>query len=204
MTQKDRILEGAAELFFKAGIRSVTMDDIARHMGISKKTIYVYYKDKDEIVTALVDKKLSEDKDRMCEVVETSSDVMEELINLMKCAEDFFSRINPILIHDMQKYHPESWQALQRFKAEVVVDTFQGILTRGIAQGYVRPEVDPRIMAKMHVVQVEAGFNSYFFPPGEYNIWKVQLQFLENFLYGICTVKGHEVLDNYKNLIEQQ
>jgi len=204
MIQKDRILEGAEELFFKAGIRSVTMDDIAKHLGISKKTIYVYYKDKDEVVTALVDKKLSEDKDRMCEVVESSLDVMEELINLMKCAEEFFSKINPILIHDMQKYHPESWQALQRFKADVVVNTFQSILARGIDQGYVRPEVDPRIMAKMHVLQVEAGFNSNYFPPAEYNIWKVQLQFLEHFLYGICTTEGREILDNYKNLIEQQ
>lgn len=204
MIQKDRILEGAEELFFQAGIRSVTMDDIAKHLGISKKTVYVFYKDKDELVTALVNKKLEEDKDRMCGMTAQSENVMEELIYMIKCAEEFFAKINPVVIHDMQKYHPGSWQLLQRFKAEIVVDTFQDILTRGIKQGYVREDIDPRIIARMHVLQVEAGFDAKMFPPTEYNVWKVQMQFLEHFLYGICTVAGHEILDNYKNILQQQ
>lgn len=200
MTQKERILGGAEELFFKAGIRSVTMDDIAKHLGMSKKTIYVFFKDKDEIVTALVHHKLQEDKDRMCGITERSDNVMEELVFMMKCAEDFFSKINPILIHDMQKYHPESWQLLQRFKAEVVVDNLQDILTRGIKQGYIRETIHPRIMAKMHMLQVEAGFNTNYFPPSEYNTWTVQMQFLEHFLYGICTSEGQAILDDYRNI----
>jgi len=204
MIQKDRILEGAQELFFKAGIRSVTMDDIAKHLGISKKTVYVFYKDKDELVTALVNIKLSEDKDRMCGIAAQSENVMEELITMMKCAEEFFAKINPVVIHDMQKYHPESWRLLQQFKAEVVVDNLQNILSRGQEQGYVRKNLDPKIMARMHVLQVEAGFNSTVFPPAEYNIWKVQLQFLEHFLYGICTAEGCKILDNYKIIIQQQ
>jgi AcrR family transcriptional regulator len=204
MTQVDRILEGAEQLFFKAGIRSVTMDDIARHIGMSKKTVYIFYKDKDELVTALVGKKLEEDKERMCSMAAESENVMEEMITMMKCAEDFFSKINPILIHDMQKYYPASWQLLQRFKAEIVVENLQNILSRGIDQGYVRPEIDPKTMARMHVLQVEAGFNSTVFPPTEYNIWKVQLQFLEHFLYGVCTHVGYELLERYKNMIEQE
>jgi len=200
MVQKERILAGAEELFFKAGIRSVTMDDIAKHLGISKKTIYVFFKDKDEVVTALVHQKLQEDKDRMCGIVESSGNVMEELIFMIKCAEDFFSRINPILIHDMQKYHPESWQLVQKFKAENVVDNLTGILTRGISQGYIREAVNPRIMAKMHMLQTEAGFNTNLFPPSEYNTWTVQMQFLEHFLYGICTGEGRAILDDYRNI----
>lgn len=201
--QKDRILEGARELFFKGGIRSVTMDDIAKYLGISKKTVYVFFKDKDELVNALVNKKLLEDKHRMCDVSAGSSNVMEELVNMIKCAEEFFAKINPIVIHDMQKYHPEAWQSLQRFKAEVVVNNLQEILSRGIDQGYVRKNLDPKIIARMHVLQVEAGFNSTMFPPAEYNIWKVQLQFLEHFLYGICTAEGCKILDNYRNIIQQ-
>jgi AcrR family transcriptional regulator len=200
--QKDRILEGAEELFFKAGIRSVTMDEIARHLGMSKKTIYQFYRDKDDIVSALVQKKLEEDKDQMCGIAEKSSNVMEEMVNMMKHSEEFFSRVNPILIHDLQKYYPEAWLLFQNFKADVVINSMQDILERGIVQGYVRDDIDTKVMARMRVWQVELGFDSSVFPHSEFNSWKVQLQFLEHFIYGICTPKGYHVINQYKNIIE--
>jgi TetR/AcrR family transcriptional regulator, cholesterol catabolism regulator len=202
--QKDRILEGAEELFFKAGIRSITMDEIARHLGMSKKTIYLHYKDKDELVTNLVKTRLEEDKCQMQIAADNASNVLEELINMMKCSEEIFSRANPILIHDLQKYHPEAWRQFQGFKAGIVVDSMRSILTRGIEQGYVRPEIDVTIIARMRVWQIELGFNAEVFPPQTFNSWKVQLQFMEHFAYGICTAKGRKLLDNYKNIIEQE
>lgn len=202
--QKDRILAGAEELFFKAGIRSVTMDEIARHLGMSKKTIYQFYKDKDDIVKALVSKKLEADKCEMHNAAVSSSNVVEEMIKMMKCSEEFFLRVNPILIHDMQKYYPEAWKQVQTFKADVVVRSMHDILKRGIEQGLVRPEIDPKIIARMRVWQVDLGFDTSLFPANEFNTWKVQLQFLEHFIYGICTPKGHETLNQYKNIIEQE
>jgi AcrR family transcriptional regulator len=202
--QKERILEGAEELFFKAGIRSITMDDSAKHLGMSKKTIYLHYKDKDELVTALVQARLDEDKCEMQMAAENSSNVLEELINMMKCSEEIFSRANPILIHDLQKYHADAWKKFQGFKAGVVVESISSILTRGIDQGYVRPEIDADIVARMRVWQIELGFNAEVFPPQTFNSWKVQLQFMEHFAYGICTAKGRKLLDNYKNITEQE
>jgi AcrR family transcriptional regulator len=203
-SQKERILEGAQELFFKAGIRSITMDDIARHLGMSKKTIYLHYKDKDELVTALVQTRLEQDKCEMQIAANNSSNVLEELINMMTCSEEIFSRANPILMHDMQKYHADAWKKFQSFKAGVVVESMSSILTRGVEQGYVRPEIDVTIIAKMRVWQIELGFNSEVFPHQAFNTWKVQLQFMEHFAYGICTAKGRKLLDNYKNVIEQE
>jgi AcrR family transcriptional regulator len=204
MVQKDRILEAAEELFFKAGIRSVTMDDIAKHLGMSKKTIYQSYKDKDEIVNALVEKNLTEDENEMCGIAESSSNIMEEMVNMMKYSEEFFSKVNPIVIHDLQKYHPEAWKKFQNFKADVVVSSMEDILKRGIEQGYVRPEINPKILAKMKVWQVELGFDIGVFPPVEYNTWTVQLQILEHFIYGICTAKGFKIINQYKNIIEHE
>jgi AcrR family transcriptional regulator len=200
--QKDRILEGAEELFFKAGIRSVTMDEIARHLGMSKKTLYQFYRDKDDIVSAMVQKKLEEDECQMIEIADNSSNVMEEMLKMMKCAEEFFSRVNPILIHDLQKFYPEAWSFFQQFKSNVVIDKMQDILKRGIEQGYVRENIDTKVMAKMHVWQIELGFDNNVFPHNEFNSWKVQLQFLEHFIYGICTEKGYQVLSEYKSILE--
>jgi AcrR family transcriptional regulator len=200
--QKDRILEGAEDLFFKAGIRSVTMDEIARHLGMSKKTIYQFYRDKDEIVSALVYKKLEEDKCQMIDVANSSSNVMEEMVKMMKCAEEFFAKANPIVIHDLQKYYPEAWALFQKFKSEVVVDNMRDILKRGIEQGYVRENIDTYVMAKMHVWQVELGFDGSVFPHNEFNSWNIQLQFLEHFIYGICTEKGFQIINQYKNILQ--
>src|SRR6201996_5981475 len=106
----ERIIEGGEELFLKAGIKSVTMDDIAKHLGISKKTIYHFFKDKNELVVALVKKKLKEDETQMDDIIARSENVIGGMIDMMKCSEDIFSRINPIVIHDMQKYHPDAWK----------------------------------------------------------------------------------------------
>jgi AcrR family transcriptional regulator len=203
MSQTERIIAGGEELFLTAGIRSVTMDDIARHLCMSKKTIYQFFKDKNELVMALTKKKLQEDEDQVSEIISKSANVIEEMINMMKCSEDIFSRINPIVIHDLQKYHPDAWKEFQNFKSEVLVRTLEELLSKGVKQGYIRPEIDVKIIARMRVNQVELGFNTTVFPIAEFNTWKVQQQFHEHFNYGICTLKGYKLLNQYKNIIEE-
>jgi AcrR family transcriptional regulator len=199
----ERIIQGGEDLFLQAGIKSVTMDDIAKHLGMSKKTIYQFFKDKNELVVALVKKKLKEDEDQMLEFMSRSTNVIEEMINMTKCSEEMFSRINPIVIHDMQKYHPEAWKEFQNFKSDVLVSTLEELLTKGIKQGYIRPEIDVKIIARMRVNTVELGFNTSLFPVAEFNTWKIQVQFLDHFNYGICTLKGYKLLNQYRNINEE-
>ncbi len=203
MSQTERILSGTEELFLKSGIKSVTMDDIARHLGMSKKTVYQFFKDKNELVMALVRRKLRDDEEQMSEIISKSNNVIEEMINMMKCSEEIFSRINPIIIQDLQKYHPEAWKEFQNFKSGVVVHTLQELLTKGIKQGYIRPDIDVKVIAMMRVYQVELGFNTKIFPAAGFNTWKVQQQFHEHFNYGICTLKGYKLLNQYKNINEE-
>lgn len=203
MSQTERIILGGEELFLKAGIKSVTMDDIAKHLGMSKKTIYQFFRDKNELVIALVRKKIKEDENQMDEILNKSTNVIEGMINMMKCSEEIFSRINPIVIHDLQKYHPEAWKQFQNFKSGVIVQTLEQLLKKGIDQGYIRPEIDVKIIARMRMGQVEMGFDANIFPHAEFNIWKVQQQFHEHFNYGICTLEGYKLLNEYRNLHEQ-
>ena len=198
--QFERIIQGGEELFLQAGIKSVTMDDIARHLGMSKKTIYHFFSDKNELVMALVKKKLNDDECQIQNIIQSSANVIEEMINMMKCSEEIFSRINPIVIHDMQKYHPDAWDEFQKFKSDVLVKTLEELLSKGIQQGFIRPEIDVKILAKMRVNQVEMGFNTGIFPIAQFSTWKVQYQLLEHFNYGICTIKGHNLLNQYKNI----
>jgi len=200
MVQIDRILNGSLELFFKAGIKSVTMDDIAKHLAISKKTIYQFFTDKNELVIALVKKKMHEDEEQMNAMMSGATNVIEQMIDMMKCSEEIFSRINPILMFDLQKYHPDAWDVFQQFKGGFVIRTLEQLLSKGIAEGYIRPGIDVKVMARMRVNQVELGFNTSVYPVAEFSPWKVQYQFLEHFNYGICTLKGYKLLEQYKEL----
>jgi len=199
MEQIERIIRGGEELFMQAGIKSVTMDDIARHLGMSKKTIYQFFKDKNELVIALIKMKLQDDECQMAEIISGSGNVIEEMINMMKCSEEMFARINPIVIHDLQKYHPEAWKQFQDFKMKVLVRTMEDLLEKGTRQGYIRPDIDIKILARMRMSQIELGFNYNVFPVNEFNPWKVQQQMQEHFNYGICTLEGYKLLEKYRH-----
>ena len=179
------------------------MDDIAKHLAISKKTIYHFFSDKNELVTALMVKKMKEDKVQMDEIIAEPVNVIEQLLKMMQCAEEILSRANPILMHDMKKYHPDAWDEFQRFKAGTMIGMMENLLTKGITQGYIRPDVNVKILARMRVNQVEMGFNLAVFPLAEFSTWTVQFQLMEHFNYGICTLEGYKLLEQHKNLIKQ-
>ena len=199
MVAVERILKGSEELILQSGVRSVTMDDIARNLGISKKTIYHYFTDKNELINALVDKRLNEDREQMCSLISSSENMIEELVTMTKGAEDVFSRINPIVVHDLQKYYPDAWTRFQIFKVDFLINTLEKLLLKGIQQGYIRPDVDAKIVAIMRVNQIEMGLNTTIFPLSEFNAWKIQHQFLTHFNYGICTLKGIGIINMLKN-----
>ncbi|GAB3934949.1 hypothetical protein GCM10028827_35840 [Mucilaginibacter myungsuensis] len=179
------------------------MDDIAKHLGVSKKTIYQFFGDKNELVSALMRREMDKDVKEMEEIMAAPVDVIEQLLKMMTCAEEILSRANPILMHDMQKYHPDAWGLFQEFKANVMIGMLENLLSKGKEQGYIRPELNERIIARMRVNQVEMGFNADIFPFNEFSPWTVQYQFIEHFNYGICTMEGYKLLEKYKNVIKQ-
>lgn len=204
MSQINRILTGSLELFFKAGIKSVTMDDIAKYLAISKKTIYQFFTDKNELVIALVNRKIQEDQEQMEEIMSQPLNVIEQLLKMEQCAEEILSRANPILMHDMQKYHPAAWDVFQQFKSGVMIGMLENLMNKGKEQGYIRPDINVKVLARMRVNQVEMGFNANIFPLAEFSPWTVQFQLMDHFNYGICTLEGYKLLEKYKNLVKHE
>src|SRR3954466_12358088 len=95
METKDRVLQGAEELFFRYGIKSVTMDDIAKHLAISKKTIYQFFEDKNEMVETLMAQSLKKDECEFKQIQRESENVIVEVFNMMKHMGNMFSKVNP-------------------------------------------------------------------------------------------------------------
>lgn len=204
MEATERILDGARELFFSYGIRSVSMDDIARHLGMSKKTVYQHFKDKDEIVNTLLITSLESNEEQLKKLETNSKDAVQEIILIMKHISEMFSRINPNLFYDMQKYYPEAWKTFQAFKQRSMIKMVETNLQQGISQGYFRHDINVKILAKMRIEQVEIAMNPMIFPHDKFNIAEVQLSMIDHFLHGITTLKGHKLLNKYKNINEDE
>lgn len=194
---KQRIVSGAAELFHKYGIRSVSMDDIARHLSVSKKTIYQYFKDKDEVVTLALKSHMEMEMKEYEAVFDKSSNAVDELAMVSKCMRNDFKDMNPSLLFDMQKYHPEAWKIWLDFKNEFIKGHVRRNLKRGMEEGYYRPDLDPEVMARFRVEQVQLAFDDTVFPTDTFSFKEVQMQFFNHFVHGIVTDKGLKLFEEY-------
>ena len=204
MEVKDRILKGAEELFFKYGIKSITMDDIAKHLGISKKTIYQFYSDKNEVVETLMTQRLKKNECEFQQIAKQSSNVIAEVFEMMKHVGVMFSQMNPNLFYDLQKYHPNAWKLFKKFKEECIERMVEDSVKHGIKQGLVRADINTKIVTRLRMEEVEMGFNPQAFPPDKFKIVDVQLALLDHFLHGICTLKGHKLINKYKQVTEEE
>ena len=201
---KQRILAATQELFLKYGTRSVSMDDIAKHLSISKKTIYQSYRDKDELVHELMKVKLKEDEKEFQQLEKESANVIEEVFNIMKHMGRVIGKVNPSVFYDLQKYHPETWKLFIEFKENFILKMVENTLLRGIKQELIRPDINARILSRMRMEQIEMGFNPAIFPPDKFKLLDVQLAMIDHFLYGICTLKGHKLINKYKQITEEE
>ncbi|MBE7176064.1 MAG: TetR/AcrR family transcriptional regulator [Mucilaginibacter polytrichastri] len=202
MDVRDRILKGALELFTQAGLKNVTMDDIARHLAISKKTIYQFFKDKGDIINEVVLNRLHDDECDMRAVLDSSDNVFEEMINMIRKSGEIMANINPIIFTEMKRFYPEAWKLFENFKGTVLIGQFEGILEKGKQQGYVRQNVDTPVLARLHVNEIFLAFDQTLFPVKEFDLSRLHFAFFEHFLYGICTIKGHRMLNEYKQITE--
>lgn len=199
-----RILNGALELFYKHGIRSITMDDVARHLGMSKKTIYKFFRDKDEIVMKCCDRDLH---DRDClfrEITGSSTDAIGELMEMMKHMAAMSSKMNPNLFYEMKKYHPSVYKMFRDFKEKNILRMVEDNLRKGISQGLYRRDIHIPTIARLRMEEVEMGMNPEIFPTQQFLLADVQLALFDHFMHGITTLKGHRLINKYKQITEEE
>ncbi|MCU0428644.1 MAG: TetR/AcrR family transcriptional regulator [Cytophagaceae bacterium] len=198
------ILMKSGELFLRFGIKSISMDDISRQLAISKKTIYQYFSDKEELVQEFMKAFLQAEMNQMLELKRESKNVIDELIKSSHFMKQQISNINPTLIYDLKKYHPKAWKCFEEYKWNFLVNEIRETLLEGIKGGYFRKDIDVEILTRMRIEQVEMGFNQDIFNPSKFNMSKVQVEFFEHFLFGISTLKGHKLINKYKEIIEEE
>ena len=197
---KERILKAAQELFFSYGIRSITMDDIARHLSVSKKTLYRFFEDKDQIVHVLTQLDLKENERMMKEIAASSKDAIDEILQAMVCVTEQLSKFHPSLIYDLQRFHPKSWNELRKFTEEHSLSSVMLNLKRGIRQGLYRKDINIPVLSRLRIEQISLAMNPVVYPPGQFDLKMVEVELLKHFLYGILTIKGLKLLEQYETI----
>lgn len=203
MDIKDKLLKGAEELFMRYGVRSVSMDDIARHLGVSKKTLYQYFADKDDIVESVTRAHLERERLQFQTISDESKNSVEELVKLSICLKENFRGINPSLLFDMQKYHYKAWKVWLDFKYNFIRQSIMRNLQQGMEEGYFRPELNTDILVTMRLEVVQMAFDHQVFPREQYSLPEVQMHLFDHFVHGLLTEKGKKLYQKYKELNHQ-
>ena len=201
---RDRILAAAEELFMRYGFKSITMDEIARHLGVSKKTIYQHFEDKDAIVCECIASHMDCEKCTAAEVLSKASNPVEEFLIEAQHLKMTFNMVHPTIIFELRKYHPKAWAIFQEHKEQWMIRSIVENLKKGMETGYYRPDIEPEILARLRMEQMALGFDPTVFPNGRFELKAIQLQFIEHFIHGILTDKGRDFLNSYVQNIHEK
>ena len=144
---KEKIISESIGLFMQFGMKSVTMDDIARHMGISKKTIYQNFKDKEEIILSATERYLESELKVMESLQNISENAVEHLYKITVCIRDRMKNTNNSVLYDLKKYYTSAWAKYVAYKHDVIFKSVLGTLKEGIEEGWFRGDINPEIMA---------------------------------------------------------
>jgi AcrR family transcriptional regulator len=198
-----RILLKARDLMLQSGLRQVTMDDLAHQLGISKKTIYLYYKDKDDLVKAVVNLELKEHEMTCKDCKSKAENAIHEMFLLMENMKAMTQTMNPNSMMELEKHFSNAFDMIKNHKDEFLFSLIKQNLMKGIEEGCYRKDLDIDIISKFRLETVFIPFNLHLFPLSKFNSLEVHTQLMEHFVYGLMTIKGHELMDRYKQLSKQ-
>ena len=202
-TMQTKILFKARDLMLQSGLRQVTMDDLAHQLGISKKTIYQYYKDKDDLVKAVVNLELK-NHELICKDCKSKAEnAIHEMFLLMENMKAMTQTMNPNSMMELEKHFSSSFDMIKNHKDEFLFSLIKQNLMKGIEEGCYRKDLDIDIISKFRLETVFIPFNLHLFPLSKFNSLEVHTQLMEHFVYGLMTIKGHELMDRYKQLSKQ-
>jgi len=205
MEISERIISEASHLFMKYGIRSITMDEIASHMGISKRTIYENFKDKEKLLWSCISCNQDIQREHKKQIIANSSNVLDAIFNIMFDISAKMNQIHPSFLTDLRKYHFALWQEkIVHFQEDHIRD-LGNMLLKGIEDGMFRDDINIEIISKMLNIQLQEMSNENIFPSEQFSRSEVFMNIVVNFTRGIATPKGIKIIEKIiRERIKQQ
>lgn len=198
----EKICLATEKLFIKYGIKSITMDDVAKALSISKKTLYQYVSDKDDLVKKTISIHLKLIDNQCCSVVNQEENAVMQILNIAQMIINMHKDVNPALIYDLKKYHSESYEIFKNHRESIVHEQTTNNLRIGIEQGLYRTDLNIDLTSAFYIGLIELCL-SHEFGVLEKTSFQIKFQYLINYhLNAICTEKGKKILEQ-TNLVTQ-
>ena len=202
------VVVSALDLFMKFGIKSLTMDDVARKLGMSKKTLYQFVTDKKDLVNKGMMLCLEEEQFVLTQVSNDSENAIDELMGFTRFVNSRLSDLHPSVMYDIQKYHPDSWAMMQDhnqiFKRNSILENTK----RGIKEGLYRKNLNPEIITSLYMLMMDGFFQSEETFGKDVRLEDLHLEMIKYHVRGVSNEEGIFVLkeflskeeNNYLNL----
>jgi AcrR family transcriptional regulator len=191
--QKNILLK-VRDLYMKFGIKGITMDDVASEIGISKKTIYQFVTDKDELVGKIIDHEIIQRQQEICNCFKVGYNAIEELFEISLFMNKLMREQNPATEHDLRKYYPHHYQKIVKVRREGIFNYILLNLKKGKKEGLYRSEMDEEVIAKLYLSRIEILNTNDLFTVEELTSTKISGELLIYHVRGIATEKGIEEL----------
>ncbi len=193
--RKIEIAEKVCKLFREFGIKSVTMDDIARHLSISKKTLYEYFTDKKDLVKGVMESNARNKAIDFSIPQKKKINAIEELFYYYSVQVQMIRDHKPSFIYDLKKYYPELYKQFQDVKRQRILDSVQENLIKGKKEGLYRNDVDESVIARLNLMRIEGIMNSGTFSFEEMVSPDLFSKIFKYHVYGIVSDKGREIFE---------
>jgi TetR/AcrR family transcriptional regulator, cholesterol catabolism regulator len=191
----DKILKRTEEMFLKYGIKSLTMDDVSRELGISKKTLYQFVENKNDLVAQTMDRHIRE----QCKIDDqthfAAENAIDEMLTVIKKMVNEMQKMKPNVVFELQKYHREVWEKIESFQQEYINRVAMRNLEWGRQDGLYRSDFDAQIAVKFYIHGSFLVFNEAIFPKPPYTFDGLFKEFIMNYLHGIASDKGRAYLN---------
>lgn len=193
------LLERSSAVFMKYGLKSVTMDDLCREIGVSKKTIYKYFEDKNDLVLTIIQFKVNMDKEACHVCTNKAGNAIDELVNISRFVIEQFSNINPSVFFDLRKHYPEAWKRMHDHKWEFVLNNIRDNIIRGKKENLYRDNLDPDIISRYYVAGMDSMMDGEVYPYPEFKIDEILTEVLRFHIRGLANDNGINYLKEHFN-----
>ncbi len=201
---KDKILTEAELLFMRYGFKSITMDDVAREIGVSKKTLYQFFADKNDLVSQCVEHYLDTMNNICTNVVNNKKlDAIEVIIQISEQMSVIIRQVNPSSMFDLKKYFKPSWDKLEADRKSYIKQTVINNLNFGIKSGLYHNDLDPEIVSRIYIYLIGFLTDPDNYDSAEMDIKTLHLDIVKYHLRSICTPKGLQVLNTNLNSLKK-
>lgn len=198
MDYRQKITEEAANMFRTYGIRAITMDMLAANLGISKRTIYEVFSDKDELLKGVLKWMSEKQREMITELFNESDNVIEAIFKMLDLMMDHFQKMSPAFQMDMKRYHKALMDNPEELHDLPYYSNNSEVLIRGIKEGVFRSDIDIEITNKCMLEVARLSNDKDVFPPDYFMNKDVIKNFFINYLRGISTQKGLDLINRYE------